>query len=245
MPSTTVNFGPGQSTATALVNIVDNFIADADRTINLTLSAPQPSGQSGSPILGLRTTAVLTIVDNEPRVRFASPTFSVTEGAPVATINVMRTGDPSVEVRVDYATSDGTATAPADYTAVGTPTTATLTFLPGVLSQSFTVPIINDGILESPETVMLTLSNERTNPPQANRVAVAGTNPAVLTILDNDRAGTLAFNASTYTVSETAPVTTLRVFVTRTGGTAGGVTVNYQASNGTATTPTDYEPSYR
>ena len=240
VPSTTVNFGPGQSTATALVNIVDNFIADADRTINLALSAPQPSGQSGSPILGLRTTAVLTIVDNEPRVRFASPTFSVTEGAPVAMINVMRSGDPSVEVRVDVATADGTATAPADYTAVGTPLPVTLTFLPGILSQSFAVPITNDGILESPETVTLTLSNERTNPPQANRVAVGGTNPAVLTILDNDRAGTLAFNASTYTVSE--PGGTLRVFVTRTGGSAGGVTVNYQAVNGTAVNGTDYVP---
>ena len=116
VPSTTVNFGPGQSSATAQVNVVDNGLADADRTVNLSISAPQPTGQSGSPILGLRTTAVLTIPDDEPRVRFASPTFSVTEGAPVATINVTRTGDPSVEVRVDYATSDGTATAPADYT---------------------------------------------------------------------------------------------------------------------------------
>ena len=83
---------------------------------------------------------------------------------------------------------------------------------------------------------MLTLSNARTNPVQPGRVAVGGTNPATLMILDNDRAGTLAFNASTYTVSETGG--TVRVtFVTRTGGTAGGVTVDFQAVNGTATSP--------
>ena len=58
---------------------------------------------------------------------------------------------------------------------------------------------------------------------------------ATLTITDNDKAGTLALNASAYTIGETGG--TLHVTVTRTGGAAGGVSVNYQLSNGTATYP--------
>ena len=145
VPSGTVTFLAGQASATATVNVIDNLVADGDRTVNLSISGPQPAGLPGSPILGLRTSAVLTIKDNEPRVQFAAPTFTVAEGAPTAVIAVTRTGDTSMPVLVDYSTSAGTSTAGADYTT----TSNTVTFGAGVTTQTFTMSITNDSVPES------------------------------------------------------------------------------------------------
>ena len=59
------------------------------------------------------------------------------------------------DTTVDYATSDGTATAGADYTAKR----GTLTFAPGETSKTVEVPVIDDAHNESSETMTLTLSN--------------------------------------------------------------------------------------
>ena len=61
----------------------------------------------------------------------------------------------TLAVTVDYATSDGTATAGQDYTA----TSGTLTFSPGDTAKTVTVPILNDAIDDGGETMTLTLSN--------------------------------------------------------------------------------------
>ena len=62
---------------------------------------------------------------------------------------------PVESMTVDYATSDGTATAGSDYTA----TSGTLTFSAGQKIKYIQVPIINDAVADSGETVTLTLSN--------------------------------------------------------------------------------------
>ncbi len=59
------------------------------------------------------------------------------------------------QVTVDYATSNGTARAGADYTA----TSGTLTFEVGEGRKTVAVPIIDDEVEDSGETVRLTLSN--------------------------------------------------------------------------------------
>ena len=61
----------------------------------------------------------------------------------------------SETVTVDYATSDETATAGADYTAAS----GTLTFAPGETEQTVSVSVLDDGEAEGPETLTLTLSN--------------------------------------------------------------------------------------
>ena len=58
-------------------------------------------------------------------------------------------------ITVDYATSDGTATAGTDYTA----TSGTLTFAPGENSATIEVPVIDDAHDEGDETLTLVLSN--------------------------------------------------------------------------------------
>ena len=61
----------------------------------------------------------------------------------------------TLTVTVDYATSNGTATAGSDYT----PTSGELTFEPGDVSKTVAVPLLNDAIDDGNETMTLTLSN--------------------------------------------------------------------------------------
>ena len=61
----------------------------------------------------------------------------------------------SAAVTVDYATSDGTATAGSDYTE----TSGTLTFAAGETSKTVPVPVLDDAHDEGEETMTLTLSN--------------------------------------------------------------------------------------
>ncbi|MFQ5400301.1 MAG: Calx-beta domain-containing protein, partial [Anaerolineae bacterium] len=72
-----------------------------------------------------------------------------------AVITVTRTGGSSGAVTVDYVTSDGTAVAGSDYTAVS----GTLTFGDGETSKTFTVTILNDSVNDPDETVILALIN--------------------------------------------------------------------------------------
>lgn len=93
--------------------------------------------------------------------------------------------DPSpVPVTVAYTTGNGTATQPADYGL----TAGTLTFAPGQLSRTITVPVIDDAVDEPTETFAVTLSG-------ASGAAItdgAGRG----TITDTDRDGVFSCSAT-------------------------------------------------
>src|SRR5262249_17482611 len=130
----------------------------------------------------------------------------------------------------DYATSNGTATAGSDYTAAS----GTLNFAAGETSKTFTVPILDDAAVETPETGNLVLSNPTGGASRGNVAA------ATLTINSDDvaQSGSLQFRAASYSASETQGTATITV--TRTGGSDGAVSVNYATSDGTARAGSDY-----
>lgn len=109
-------------------------------------------------------------------LQFSAQTYSVKENAGGALITVFRAGITTGTTTVNYAATNGTATAGSDYTAV----TGTLTFGPGVTSQSFNVPINEDSLDEANETIKFTLSGV------TGGAAIINVNPATLTIIDND-----------------------------------------------------------
>ena len=74
---------------------------------------------------------------------------------PQAHFTVSLTAPVAQTVTVDYATADGTATAPADYAA----TAGTITFLAGETEHIIIVPFIDDTIPEPDETFFVNLSN--------------------------------------------------------------------------------------
>jgi Calx-beta domain/K319L-like, PKD domain len=76
-------------------------------------------------------------------------------GAANFTVSLDGCGASSQPVTVDFATSDGTAIAPFDYTS----NSGTVTFAPGVTSQTVTVQTSPDALVEATETFNVNLSN--------------------------------------------------------------------------------------
>ncbi len=108
-----------------------------------------------------------------PTVEFSSPTYSVEEDDGNAVITVELSAPSGSPVTVTYTSTAGTATAGDDYTDV----TGELVIPAGEPGGTFQVPVVDDGIADSGETVTLTLSS----PINANP---GGVMTAVLTIND-------------------------------------------------------------
>ena len=218
--SGTLTFTPGVVARTFMVPIINDTDAEPSETVNLALSNFSTGTGPGSPIA-----ASLTITDNEPGLRFSSATYSVGEATPAATITVQRVGPATGTATVDVSATSGSATAGSDFTAVNT----TLTFTPGVLARTFTVPILNDTDAEGNETVNLAMAGQ-------TGAGLAAPSTATLTIADNETL--FRFSAASYTVGEAAPVVTITV--QRLNSSVGTVTVDYAASGNTATDNVDF-----
>jgi len=169
-------------------------------------------------------------------LRFSNASYSVSEGAASATINVQRVGGDDGAVSVQYATANGSAQAGSDYSAAS----GTLNWADNDdTSKSFAVPILADSIDEANETVQLTLSNP------GGGAGLASPSAATLTIQDDDAPagspGNLRFSSSGYSVGEGAAAAQLTV--ERVGGTAGEVSAQFATANGSAVAGSDFVAS--
>ena len=221
--SGTLTFNPGVTSQTISVPIQNDAAQETDETFTVKLS--NASGVT----LGSPDTATVTIVDNDtpPSVMFDSATYTIAENGGSALVNVVLSAAFDSAVSVNYATGDNTAVAGLDYQSAS----GTLTFNPGITTQSFSVPILNDSLNETAETVNLTLSNPS--------VATLGTpSTATLTITDNDPLPTVSFSSISYPVGEQAGSATITVNLNTASGQA--VSVNYATSDGTAVSGSDY-----
>src|SRR5262249_26745558 len=136
-----------------LIPILNDTAVETAETFTLTLRNPSVPGTLGSV-----SNANVTIVSDDCVVGFSAAAFSVNENVAggFAVIGVVRSGGTNGTVSVGFFTPNGgTATAGLDYAT----TSGTLTFAPGEVSKSFTVPIVNDVAVEGNETVLLQLSN--------------------------------------------------------------------------------------
>lgn len=121
----------------------------------------------------------------EAAVQFEFGNYSVAENANRATLVVIRNGDTTAAASFNYSTVDsaefigcdvvrGEALSRCDYVT----TIDTLTFAAGETQQTIQIPIIDDGYLEGPETLRISLTN-----------AAGAASSTVLSITDNDGAG--------------------------------------------------------
>lgn len=218
-----VTFGANELTQTIVLPIKNDLVAEGDETVQLHLTSP-----GGGATLGTISNAVLRILDDESSVGFTNATYSVTESGPVITLNVIRSGAKTTSVSVDFATVNGTAIAPGDFRE----NHGTLVFPPNVTLKTITIPIVNDTLAEGNEKFRVVLSN-----PQGGTQLGAISNTEV-TIVENDTAGTIQFSAASYSATESAGKAV--VTITRTGGTASGVSVVFTTVPGTALPGSDY-----
>ena len=152
-----------------------------------------------------------------PKLSVADVT--VNESAGTATVTVTLSAPTSNIVTIAYATSNGTATASSDYTT----TAGVLTFSANQTTRTFTVQIIDDAVIETSETINITLSD----PTNASILDGAG----VITIIDNENSTPVVTGGSfiegcathlQYTVSG-LPGQNIQLALSSTNATGGGV----------------------
>lgn len=146
-------------------------------------------------------------------------------GTKVATFTITRVGG-AAAFNVNYATSNGGATAGSDFVA----TSGTASFQANESTKQVNVTINGDTAVESDEAFFVLLSN-------ATNGATISDNTGIGTITNDDSSAVAgSISVSDVSITEGNSGTTLATFtVTRTGGTA-AFTVNYATSDGTATT---------
>jgi hypothetical protein len=217
-----LSFGPGVTSRTLKVTIINDALVEVDEAFGVTLGSP-----TGGAALGAPATTVVTIVDNEGpgTLQLSAATYKVKEIGPQAVVTVQRSGGTGGSVSVDYQTADGSAEDGLDYaTASGT-----LTFGPGISSLTIGVPITSDTEDEGDETLTISLSNPSGSPQPPS---IGARDSAEVTIQDDDSGGAVAFSSSVFSAGEGAGVAL--VTVVRTGGSSSGARVDYVASPGTA-----------
>lgn len=164
----TVAFAAGETAKTALVRVQKDTLNEADEVFSVLLSGPSASPPGPAPAIGDGSGTGM-ILNDDAGTSLSVANASVTEGSPLA-FAVTLAAAVGQAVSVDYATTDGTASAPGDYTA----TTGTLTIPAGATSGTIAVPTVSDAADEPDETLTLTLSN-----------------PVAVTITDGTATGTI------------------------------------------------------
>jgi len=169
-------------------------------------------------------------VANQGRAQFSLTSLTVSEAASTATFGVTRTGNTSGALTVQYATSNGTATPAADYSAA----VGSVTFADGETTKNIVVQLNNDTLDEFDETVLLTLSDFNATGPSFGSLSAA-----ILTITDDDAPPSISINDATVVEGNSgAPVRSFTLTLSAASGKP--IAVNVTSTGGTATQVTDY-----
>ncbi|MCC7358020.1 MAG: hypothetical protein IT317_00985 [Anaerolineales bacterium] len=163
-----------------------------------------------------------------PTVQFDNSNYSGGESAGTAPFTVTLSTAAGITVTVVYTTvAGGTATAGADYA----PATGTLTFTPGLTATQGTLTLLPDAWDEPDETVFISLT-----PPSNADLGVPGFTR--FSILDDDDPPSVVWEASTYTVSESAATALLTATLSAASGFL--ITATYTTTAGSAAAGFDY-----
>ena len=136
----TLHWNSGDTTSRNIdITLLPDGLVTSNMVFNVRLSNPTIPGA-----LGARTNQSVTILNGDfyGSPQFSAANYYVSETGGYATITVNRVGGSAETLSVNYATLPGLATAGYNYVT----TNGTLVFGPGVVSRSFTVPILNNGV---------------------------------------------------------------------------------------------------
>ena len=166
--SGTITFAPGQLTATLTVDVIGDTAGEGAESFFVRIRA-------GANVVIDNDLASVDILDTDTRISIDDA--SIPEGGSgttTLTITVRLSTPTATTVSVNYATANNDALAGLDYVAAS----GTLTFNPGVTTQTFVVSIFTDNVGENSEQFFVNLSN----PVNATLADAQG----VATIADDD-----------------------------------------------------------
>ena len=208
-----VNFTAADITAVggSISNLVQDLVGDpSGKSWTATFTATDGYAGTGSVTVGnawqnaagnAGVGSADTVVIDRVDPIFTINDVVVNENAGTASFTVTLSKPSGSAISVDFNTSNGTAISGSDYSS----TSGTLTFAPGDLTQTVTVPIYDDGLFEGSESFNVVLSNAVN--------ASIGDSTGVGTIVDNETPPTLA--VSSVTVAESAGFAQFTVSLSR------------------------------
>ena len=134
----------GPKSQTITIPVIGDLLDEANEMFTVNLTNAQP------PAIADITTATGTgtITDNDPSPSVVINDVSLTEGnigSTNADFTVTLSAPSGRNLTVNYATANVTATQPADYTT----TSGTLTFTPGQVTKTVSVPVVGDTSMRS------------------------------------------------------------------------------------------------
>lgn len=222
---TTVTISPGRTAQGFIVQLGGDITVEPDETFTINLSNPTNA-------ILLTTSAVGTITNDDvpgPGVSIADAAIDEgNSGTKALTFTVTLAAANTQTVTVQYSTqgfaarSDAAAPGGADFVA----TNGTLTFPPGVTTQTFDVTINGDTVFEDNENFYVNLSNA-TN---ANITRAQGSG-----VINNDGDAPPTISVNDISVNEGDSARTNFVFTVSLSAVSGVyLSVQYSAVNGTA-----------
>lgn len=141
----------GEATASFTIDAIDDFDFDGDQSVTIEASAP---GYIST------TSDEITVTDQEPRLALTTLTPDVAEDAGTITISLSRldANDLSQPLTVTLVSSD--------LTELTVPTTLIIGI--GQVSTTFTATIVEDTLLDGPQTVKITAADQNVANPAVN-----------------------------------------------------------------------------
>lgn len=224
----TVTFEANQLSKTITIQIIGDLSDEFNETLFVNLSnaigATIGDGQGQG-----------TIIDNDDVPLISVAPLAQAEGNTGSTsfdFLVTLSQASGKTVTATFTTSDDTATAGTDYTAL----TTTVTFQPGEASKVVTVQVTGDTLFEPDETFLVTLSDP------VNAGLEDPEDTAVGTIQNDDSQPTISIDDATVTEGNSG-LTPMTFIVRLSNPSTETITVPYATSDGTALVGVDYEDS--
>lgn len=145
-----LSFAPSDATKSVTVQTTEDSIYESPEKLFLNLS--NPSG--GATIADNQGQGEGTINNDDAAPSFSINSVSREEGLNLI-FTVTRSGETAFTHNVSYATANGSATAPSDYTAAS----GVLSFTPAQGSRTITIVSVEETVIEPNETFRVNLSN--------------------------------------------------------------------------------------
>ena len=203
--------GSSDLTQTIEIAIIDDAAREGNESFSVRLAAPPNADVRSARVFLAGSQGVeFAITDNDvlPGVSFSTQTASVSEDAGTATVTVQLSASPSVQTTVPVRTTDGTATAGEDYTALTTDVVFAANATGAGLRQTVSIPII-DNSLDTPDKTFTVAFG--TLPDSV----VADTPASVTVTIVNDDVPVVSFVENAVTVNEDAGTATVTVQLSR------------------------------
>ena len=219
----TIKFESGQTQKTISITVHGDTLPEPSERFRVVLFDPiNASIRDGEGIGTIEN-------DDEAPVSISINDVTVAESAGTASFTITQSAVSTQDTRVEYTTTDGTATAGSDYTSASPGAVATIPA--GSTSTTVSIPILEDDVDEADETFTVSFVGT-----EAANAAFGESSSGTATITDNEATPVVSITNDTVNEGDPAEFT-----VTVSGRSDRDITVTWETRDGSATAGSDYE----